>query len=270
MESFFTYLAQNDELRFGLLFGSLTFAIILENLIPLVRFEHHRIKHIGTNLVFLVTSGIVTGVLTAIAYGVFALNNLPYSIFSMLALPLWVQAVVGLLLLDFFGQYFSHACLHKFKPLWKTHLVHHSDTTVDASTGTRRHPCDILFRESLILIVIAAFGIPLGVYVLYRIITPFFAYFTHANIELPLNVDKALSLIIVTPNMHKFHHHFERPWTDTNFGNVLSCWDRMFGTFVYGDTKDIQYGVDTVDGSKDLDLRYQYLLPWNRSIKTDY
>ena len=54
---------------------------------------------------------------------------------------------------------------------------------------------------------------------------------THANIELPLNVDKALSLVIVTPNMHKFHHHFERPWTDTNFGNVLSCWDRMFGTF---------------------------------------
>lgn len=270
MEAFLTYLEQHDEIRFGLVFGSLTLAIILENLIPLVKFEGSRIKHVGTNLVFVVTTGIVTGLLAFVAYEVLAIHTLSIGIFGLLGLPLIAKVILGLIILDFFGQYFVHVCLHKFKWLWKLHLVHHSDTTVDASTGTRHHPGDMLVRELLILTVIAVFGIPLAVYVLYRIITPFFAYFTHANIELPLAVDRALSWIIVTPNMHKFHHHFERPWTDTNFGNVLSCWDRLFGTFVYADPKDIQYGVDTVDGSQDLNLGYQYRLPWNPAIKTDY
>jgi sterol desaturase/sphingolipid hydroxylase (fatty acid hydroxylase superfamily) len=69
--------------------------------------------------------------------------------------------------------------------------------------------------------------------------------------------------------VHKFHHHFERPWTDTNFGNIFSIWDRIFGTFVYDDTKKIQYGVDVTDPLRDEDLRYQLGLPLNKSIKTD-
>ena len=219
---------------------------------------------------FLVTSGIVTGILAFIAFEVIHIENFQYGIFTLLALPLWAKVVLGLLLLDFFGQYFIHVCLHKIKWMWKLHLVHHSDTTVDASTGTRHHPGDLFVRELLILAVITAFGIPLAVYVLYRIITPFFAYFTHGNINLPPALDRILVWVIVTPNMHKFHHHFERHWTDTNYGNVLSCWDRMFGTFVYADPYDIRYGVDTVDDAMDLDLKYQYSLPWNPNIKTDY
>ena len=72
------------------------------------------------------------------------------------------------------------------------------------------------------------------------------------------------------PHMHKFHHHFERPWTDTNYGNILSCWDRIFGTFVYADPRDIRYGVDTVDDEMCENLGYQYTLPFNKAIKTDY
>jgi sterol desaturase/sphingolipid hydroxylase (fatty acid hydroxylase superfamily) len=70
--------------------------------------------------------------------------------------------------------------------------------------------------------------------------------------------------------MHKFHHHFERPWTDTNFGNIFSIWDRLFGTFVYGDTSKIHYGLDVVDNTKDEDIAYQFKLPFDKNIKTDY
>ncbi|MEM6831332.1 MAG: sterol desaturase family protein, partial [Bacteroidota bacterium] len=83
-------------------------------------------------------------------------------------------------------------------------------------------------------------------------------------------LDRALSYVIITPLTHKFHHHFERPWTDTNFGNVLSIWDRLFGTFVYGDPDKIKYGVDVVDNSRDSDVKYQLGFPLNKNIKTDY
>jgi len=69
--------------------------------------------------------------------------------------------------------------------------------------------------------------------------------------------------------MHKFHHHFERPWTDTNFGNIFSLWDRVFGTFVYGDPREVRYGVDVVEDGKSEDVIYQFKLPFNGNIKTD-
>ena len=93
---------------------------------------------------------------------------------------------------------------------------------------------------------------------------------THANISLPLWLDKTISFVFVSPNMHKFHHHFERPWTDSNYGNIFSVWDRLFGTFVYGRPNEIKYGLDVLDDSKDQDLAYQLKLPVNREIKTDY
>jgi len=125
-------------------------------------------------------------------------------------------------------------------------------------------------REVFALIAIIAFGIPIAFYLFYRVLSVFFAYFTHANISLPKGVDRALSYLIVTPNMHKFHHHFERPWTDTNFGNIFSIWDRVFGTLVYDDPKKIVYGLDVLDDSRDEDVWYQFKVPFDKNIKTDY
>ena len=271
MEQFIHELNQlPDSTRLGLLFGSLLATLVLESLIPNIEFEYRKLRHVATNMVFILTSGIISLGLAFLAYGIIDITRLEYGLFYIIGVPLWMQLVISLVLLDFFGQYLVHVCLHRYKWMWKLHLVHHSDTTVDASTGTRHHPGDILVRELLIFGVIVCVGIPAAFYVLYRIITPFFAYFTHANIRLPIDLDQALSWVIVTPHMHKFHHHFERPWTNSNYGNILSCWDRMFGTFVYDNPDDIHYGLDTVDGQYDLNLAFQFSLPFNKTIKTDY
>ncbi len=212
----------------------------------------------------------MTIALAYLAFEILQIDEYRYGLLNLVAFPLWVDMVLSLIVLDFFGQYFIHVCLHHNRWLWKLHLVHHSDTEVDASTGTRHHPGDILVRESLIFCVIMVFGIAPQWYVLYRIITPFFAYFTHANIALPPGLDRMLSLLIVTPNMHKFHHHDARPWTNTNYGNILSCWDRLFGTYTYQDPSFVRYGLDTVDAAQADNLAYQFSLPFNSKIKTDY
>jgi sterol desaturase/sphingolipid hydroxylase (fatty acid hydroxylase superfamily) len=45
--------------------------------------------------------------------------------------------------------------------------------------------------------------------------------------------------------MHHVHHHYLLPHTDTNFGNIFSVWDRLFGTFSKMDNHEIVYGIDT-------------------------
>jgi len=152
--------------------------------------------------------------------------------------------------------------------MWRLHMVHHSDTHVDATTGTRHHPGDYITREVFALAAIIISGIPLAYYLFYRILTIFFAYFTHANISLPSALDKVLSYVFVTPDMHKFHHHYRAPWSDSNFGNTFSFWDRLFGTLVYEDRQAIRYGLDIMEEGRELDFKYQMKSPVDGTIPT--
>jgi sterol desaturase/sphingolipid hydroxylase (fatty acid hydroxylase superfamily) len=74
--------------------------------------------------------------------------------------------------------------------------------------------------------------------------------FNHANISLPKKLDKWLSYVIVSPDMHKVHHHFVLPYTDSNYGNIFSIWDRLFGTFMTMDREKVVYGVDVFPDEK--------------------
>jgi len=248
----------------------LSFNLIGEAVQPLFNFDYKKLRHVGTNLVFLVVDLSINVLFGLATIGIMMwLSANEIGLLYLVDLPLIIELLIGIMLLDFMAQYFVHYLLHNIPWMWRLHMVHHSDTHVDATTATRHHPGDYLLREVFSLIAIIIGGIPLAYYLFYRIITVFFAYFTHANISLPSFLDRTLSFIIVTPNMHKFHHHFERPWTDTNFGNIFSFWDRMFGTLVYDNPKEIVYGLDVTDDSRDLDLAYQYGLPFNKSIKVE-
>ena len=248
----------------------LSFNLIGEAVQPLFNFDYKKLRHLGTTLVFLVVDLSINVLFGLATIGIMMwLSANEIGLLYLVDLPLIIELLIGIMLLDFMAQYFVHYLLHNIPWMWRLHMVHHSDTHVDATTATRHHPGDYLLREVFSLIAIIIGGIPLAYYLFYRIITVFFAYFTHANISLPSFLDRTLSFIIVTPNMHKFHHHFERPWTDTNFGNIFSFWDRMFGTLVYDNPKEIVYGLDVTDDSRDLDLAYQYGLPFNKSIKVE-
>ncbi|MEY2924839.1 MAG: hypothetical protein RLZZ337_1387, partial [Bacteroidota bacterium] len=192
-----------------------------------------------------------------------------FGLFQMVSFPIWVEFLLSVILLDFVAQFGVHYILHKVPFMWRFHMVHHSDTMIDVTSGTRHHPGDYLFRELFSLFAIVVGGIPFAYYAFYRILTVLFTYWTHANLRLPAKLDKWLSLVIVTPNMHKFHHHFERPWTDTNFGNILSIWDRLFGTYEYDDISKVKYGLDVLDDSQSQNTQYQLKVPFDKSIKTD-
>lgn len=244
---------------------------ILEGVYPLKSLNYNKLKHSRLNLLLLGSTILINAIFGIITTGIIINSPLTgIGILTFVEFPLWVELLFAIMILDLIAQYFVHFLLHKIKFMWKFHMVHHSDTSVDVTTGTRHHPGDYVMREIFSLIAIIICGMPYSFYIIYRILTIFFTYFSHSNLRLSLKVDKAISYLFISPNMHKFHHHYERPWTDSNYGNIFSIWDRVFGTFVYTNTEDIKYGLDVLEEEKSDDIKYQLSLPFNDSIKTDY
>ena len=249
----------------------LTFTWSLEGLAPLVRFDYRKWQHAATNFIFLAVTIAINLGIGIVSLGIFQWTGAnEFGLLYLIQLPVWTELLLAVMLLDFTAQYCIHYLLHKYKWMWKFHMIHHSDTKVDATTGTRHHPGDYLIREIVAMLSIMLIGAPLAYYIVYRIATIFFTYLTHANFAAPVWLDKAISLVFISPNMHKFHHHFERPWTDSNFGNIFSFWDRLFGTFVYDDPHKIKYGLDVLDDATDQDVGFQFRIPFDKNIKTDY
>jgi len=230
-----------------ILVGGITFFWLLEGALPLFKFNYKKWKHAFPNLFFTATTIIINFTLAFLL-----LNSADYvqandfGIINWLPeMPLWLYAILGVILLDFFGAYLAHFVEHKVKPLWMIHLVHHTDHKVDTTTANRHHPFESMIRFSFTLFGVFVVGAPIAIIMIYQSMSLIFTQFTHANIKMNKQVDKALSYIIVSPDMHKIHHHHMLPYTDSNYGNIFSIWDRIFGTFSYMERETIVYGVDT-------------------------
>ncbi len=156
-------------------------------------------------------------------------------------LPPAVAVVVGILILDLV-IYWQHRILHAVPLLWRLHRMHHADTGFDVTTGVRFHPLEIVLSMLLKLAAIAILGIvPLAV-LSFEIMLSTGALFTHANLRLPARVERALRLLVVTPDMHRIHHSWHRDETNSNFSFHLSIWDRLFRSY-RAEPRDGQLGI---------------------------
>ena len=247
MQEFLNYFETIPSLHRSLiLVGGLTFFWILEGSVPLFKFKYKKWQHAIPNLFFTVTTIIINFVLAFLlllsADWVMA-NN--FGILNWLPeIPLWSYIILGVLFMDFFGAYLPHLVEHKVKPLWMVHLVHHTDHHVDTTTANRHHPLESVIRFAFTLFGVFVIGVPMGIVMLYQSLSLVATQFTHANIKLPKQIDKALSYFLVSPDMHKVHHHYVLPYTDSNYGNIFSIWDRLLGTYMYLDREKLVFGVD--------------------------
>lgn len=248
MEAIINYFETIPSLhRSIILVGGITFFWLLEGALPLFNFKYKKWKHAFPNLFFTGTTIVIN---FALAFLLLSTSDWvqtnDFGIINWLPeMPLWLYTVLGVLLLDFFGAYLAHFVEHKVKPLWMVHLVHHTDHKVDTTTANRHHPLESMIRFSFTLLGVFVVGTPIAIVMLYQSMSLIFTQFTHANIKMNKKVDKLLSYIIVSPDMHKIHHHNLLPYTDSNYGNIFSIWDRIFGTYLYMNREDIVYGVDT-------------------------
>ena len=230
-----------------ILVGGITIFWLIENTFPLFKFTYKKWHHAGLNFFLTFTTILINFSLAFIllkSANWTIVNN--FGILQWLPpMPLWLYTVIGLLLLDLIGAYLAHFTEHKVKFLWRFHLIHHTDTWVDTTSGNRHHPGESVIRFVFTTLGIVAVGSPMWMVFMYQTLSVISTQFTHANIALPNKIDAFLSYLIVSPNMHKVHHHYKLPYTDSNYGNIFSIWDRIFGTFMYLAKEEIVYGIDT-------------------------
>lgn len=150
-------------------------------------------------------------------------------LFNLLAWPTAIKFAITIITLDM-AIYWQHRLMHVYPWLWRLHRLHHTDLNFDVSLGLRFHPFEILFSLVFKGLVIVALGAsPLAV-LCYEILLATFALFSHADIRIAERWDQRLRKMVITPDWHRVHHSVYRNETDSNFGNILSIWDRLFGS----------------------------------------
>lgn len=235
-----------------ILVGGITIFWLIESAVPLFSFKYKKWKHAGLNIFFTLTTIVVNFVLAFIlvwSSDWVVANN--FGLLQWLDLPIWGTAFIGLLLLDLIGAYLAHWTEHRIPVLWRFHLVHHTDQNVDTTTANRHHPGESVIRFIFTTAAVLVVGAPIWLVFLYQSMSVVLSQFNHANISVPKWLDKSLGWLFVTPDMHRVHHHYRMPYTDTNFGNIFSVWDRLFGTYSAVDNRKLVYGVDTHMDTKD-------------------
>lgn len=262
MEHYFSTIPSSH--RALILAVGISFFWIVEGGIPLIKFTYGKWKHAGFNLFFTATTILINFVFAK--WIVFTSDWCQMHQFGLLPLvsrfSTLLTPVLGLLLLDLISAYFIHWIEHKIKWMWGFHMVHHSDIYVDTTTANRHHPGESVFRALFTLLAVWILGAPIWMVMMYQSISVVLSQFNHANISLPTKLDKLISYVIVSPNMHKIHHHFKQPETDSNYGNIFSIWDRMFGTYRDFELSKLKYGLDILSDETSGNFKKQILLPF--------
>ena len=273
MEFIIKYFSSIPSLHRSLILASgIAFFWMLEFAKPSVKFSYNKVHHAGINFFFTATTIIVNFCLAFVLLylSAWTTQNQFGLLFWVPKTNLWLFAFAGLLLMDLISAYLPHFVEHKIKFLWRYHVIHHTDTFVDTTTANRHHPAESMIRFTFTALAIFLIGAPMWLVFLYQTLSVIATQFSHANIILPKKLDTVLSLLIVSPDMHKVHHHYVLPYTDSNYGNIFSIWDRLFGTFKTFDRQNIIYGVDTyMKSEENNELSFLIKLPFQKARFTD-
>jgi sterol desaturase/sphingolipid hydroxylase (fatty acid hydroxylase superfamily) len=153
-----------------------------------------------------------------------------WGLFNNVACPTWLAVALSVTTLDL-AIYLQHVTFHAVPPLWRLHMVHHADLDFDTTTGVRFHPVEILLSLGYKAVVVVLLGAPPLAVLAFEVLLSGTSLFNHGNVRLPSAIDRALRLVLVTPEMHRVHHSAVPRETNSNFGFSLPWWDYLFGTY---------------------------------------
>lgn len=243
--------------------SALVVASIVEALVPLRQQSRRANGRLATNLwLFAITLalGVLLNFILALGAAYFAQRGI--GLLQVLGISGTAAFLVALLVLDC-ASYLVHRVMHQTPILWRVHLAHHIDASVDATTAFRQHPIEGVLRFSFIAAAAWGLGAPPAAIAVYRLLGSLNSVLEHSNIRLPRWFDRVLVWIWVTPDMHKVHHSRERSETDSNYANLFSFFDRLFGTFTASSRGQlVHYGIRGYDTPAHQSIGAVLLLPF--------
>tara|TARA_R110002051_G_scaffold66498_3_gene120384 strand:+ start:132 stop:950 length:819 start_codon:yes stop_codon:yes gene_type:complete len=227
--------------RLGFFFGILIVMMLIEHRHPARQSPVNTNTRWCANLGLVFASSFVARLAVPIGLTTVAIyhqkNNI--GLFNLIEIPNIVAIILSFLLLDIV-IYWQHRLFHRVPLLWRLHRVHHADAHIDASTGLRFHPIEIVLSILLKLAVISVLGVPAIAILIFEIALNGLSMFNHANIRLPPVIEKPLRLILMTQILHRIHHSKRVSETNSNYGFSVTWWDRLFGSYKSNASKSDQ------------------------------
>jgi len=216
---------------------------ILEIVVPMFADKPWRRGRRAANLGLTALSFASNWLLASVA-ALAAVSWRPAGLLAQRGLPFWAEVMVGILVLDFSVGYLSHRTMHMWPAMWRFHQIHHSDPFVDVTTTYRTHPVETVWRFLFAIVPIWMLGLPAEALMIQRLLQATNGIVEHANIRLWDPLDRLLSLLWVTPNVHKIHHSRQVNETNSNYANLLTIYDRMLGTYTPSErAASVTYGL---------------------------
>jgi sterol desaturase/sphingolipid hydroxylase (fatty acid hydroxylase superfamily) len=184
---------------------------------------------------------------------------------------LGLSLVAGFLLLDLMC-YLVHRCEHAVPFLWRFHALHHSDPDVDVTTSVRHHPVEYVCASAVYWLAVLVLDIPAVVVLSHGLAVFATAAIQHGNLRLPERLERWLQPVLITTDLHRIHHSVAFDQANSNYGAVLSVWDRLFGTYTSlsrAQHDRIVFGVQELPRSDCLKPSAMFLTPWRISRTAD-
>lgn len=191
-----------------------------------------------------------------------------WGLLKLSRLPAWLEVPLAVVLMDY-TLYLWHVLTHRVPFLWRFHVAHHVDLDLDASTALRFHFAELVlsvpFRGAQVLLLgVAPLSLSAWQNFLFLNIM-----FHHSNVRLPIEAERRLNFLIVTPRMHGIHHSIVREETDSNWSSGLTIWDRLHGTLRLNvPQNEITVGVPAYRESEEVELLKILAMPFGEERET--
>lgn len=228
--------------------------LVWESVAPLTRWfagsARARAAHGWRNLALGYGNAVMAALLTVppLAWAARLADEGGFGLLHWLGLEGPARWVVALLALDLWNWSW-HWLNHHWSFLWRCHRVHHSDLALDVTSAVRFHPGEIFLSGMFRLPVAVLAGLRLEEVLAYEVVLFLLVQFQHANIRLPFALERGLSVLVVTPLVHRVHHSREMEESNSNYSSILTLWDRLFGTWRWrADSARISIGLSGYEG----------------------
>jgi sterol desaturase/sphingolipid hydroxylase (fatty acid hydroxylase superfamily) len=248
--------------------GTFLTLAILERRRPLRRTVEPGLQHTSRNLAIATLGAIAVHLAETpiVARAAAMVERRRWGLVKWLRLPLWLEVCAAVVLMDY-TLYLWHILTHRVPALWRFHAVHHIDLDLDASTAVRFHFGELTLSAPWRVAQVVAIGTSPLALSIWQTCLLASILFHHSNLELPLDVERRLSRVIVTPRMHGIHHSVVRDESESNWSSGLSVWDWLHRTLRLNVRQpEITIGVSGFQRIEDGGLAKMLALPFDVTV----
>ncbi|MDC8753583.1 sterol desaturase family protein [Erythrobacter sp. sf7] len=142
-------------------------------------------------------------------------------------IPVGLSLIAAIVVIDF-AAYWRHRAEHS-RSVWPIHATHHADEAMNWLSLHRKHPLGAALSMAVDTVPVLLLGLPFWAIAAALVLRTWWGYFVHADVPWTLG---PVGKVLISPAAHRLHHIRDEELMGFNYGNTITLWDKLFGTYV--------------------------------------